>query len=29
MPFKGLVWAADNNSGLWALRLIDIPEDAY
>jgi hypothetical protein len=25
MPFKGLIWAADNNSGLWALRLKDIP----
>jgi len=26
MPFKGLIWVADNNSGLWALRLIDIPD---
>ena len=26
MPFKDLIWVADNNSGLWALRLIDIPE---
>jgi hypothetical protein len=26
MPFKGLIWVADNNSGLWALRLIDIPQ---
>ena len=25
MPFKDLIWVADNNSGLWALRLIDIP----
>ena len=26
MPFKGLVWVADNNSGLWAIRLVD-PEE--
>ena len=25
MPFKGLIWVADNNSGLWALRLKDVP----
>ncbi len=25
MPFKNLIWVADNNSGLWAVRLIDIP----
>jgi hypothetical protein len=25
MPFKGLIWVADNNSGLWAVRLKDIP----
>jgi len=22
-PFKGLIWVADNNSGLWAIRLKD------
>ncbi len=22
-PFKGLIWVADNNSGLWAIRLND------
>ena len=22
-PFKGLIWVADNNSGLWAIRLYD------
>ena len=27
MPFKGLVWVADNNSGLWAIRLVDPPAD--
>jgi len=26
MPFKGLIYVADNNSGLWAIRLKDIPE---
>ena len=26
MPFKGLIYVADNNSGLWALKLIDIPQ---
>jgi hypothetical protein len=26
MPFKGLLWVADNNSGLWALRLKDLPQ---
>ena len=26
MPFKGLIWVVDNNSGLWAVRLIDIPD---
>jgi hypothetical protein len=26
MPFKGLIYLADNNSGLWAVRLKDIPE---
>jgi len=26
MPFKGLIWVADNNSGLWAIRLYD-PEE--
>jgi hypothetical protein len=25
MPFKGLIYVADNNSGLWAVRLKDIP----
>ena len=25
MPFKGLIWLADNNSGLWGVRLKDIP----
>ncbi|MEZ5317179.1 MAG: Ig-like domain-containing protein [Vicinamibacterales bacterium] len=25
MPFKGLIWLADNNSGLWAVRLKDVP----
>ena len=25
MPFKNLIWVADNNSGLWAVKLIDIP----
>lgn len=25
MPFKGLIWLADNNSGLWAVRLKEIP----
>lgn len=27
MPFKGLVWVADNNSGLWAIRLYDPEEE--
>lgn len=26
MPFKGLIWVADNNSGLWAVRLVDLPQ---
>jgi hypothetical protein len=26
MPFKNLIWVSDNNSGLWAVRLIDIPQ---
>ena len=25
-PFKGLIWVADNNSGLWAIRLVDRDE---
>jgi hypothetical protein len=25
MPFKGLIWLSDNNSGLWAVKLKDIP----
>ena len=25
MPHKGLIWTADNNSGLWALQLIERP----
>ncbi len=27
-PFKGLLWVADNNSGLWALRLYDPLEES-
>lgn len=26
MPFKGLIYLADNNSGLWAVKLKDIPQ---
>ncbi len=25
MPFKGYIWLSDNNSGLWAVKLKDIP----
>jgi hypothetical protein len=25
MPFKDLIWVSDNNSGLWAVRLKDMP----
>ncbi|MDA1306307.1 MAG: Ig-like domain-containing protein [Acidobacteria bacterium] len=26
MPFKGHLWIADNNSGLWAVKLKDLPQ---